>query len=103
MRRPWPAAARRSQAKLPCLEHSDEAFAWHATEAYLALNTRTLDHSPKAAVAWCATRPPEHSASPGSPANCATGLPPDPPRDCSHCSRCGARSRLPGAGSGRRR
>ncbi|MBP0456673.1 fic family toxin-antitoxin system, toxin component [Streptomyces montanisoli] len=38
-------------AKLPCLEHSNERFAWHATEAYLILNTRELDYSPKAAVA----------------------------------------------------
>jgi hypothetical protein len=38
-------------AKLPCLEHSNEAFAWHATEAYLILNARRLDYPPKAAVA----------------------------------------------------
>jgi death-on-curing protein len=36
---------------LPSLEHSYEAFAWHATEAYLTLNSRELDYSPKAAVA----------------------------------------------------
>ncbi|CAL9335672.1 hypothetical protein SUDANB176_00160 [Streptomyces sp. enrichment culture] len=30
-------------AKLPCLEHSNEVFAWHATEAYLALNSHALD------------------------------------------------------------
>ncbi|MFE3742581.1 fic family toxin-antitoxin system, toxin component [Streptomyces sp. NPDC059096] len=38
-------------ARLPCLEHSNEAFAWHATEAYLILNARELDYPPKAAVA----------------------------------------------------
>ncbi|MDN3267080.1 fic family toxin-antitoxin system, toxin component [Streptomyces sp. MA15] len=38
-------------AKLPCLEHSNERFAWHATEAYLILNARELDYLPKAAVA----------------------------------------------------
>jgi death-on-curing protein len=37
--------------KLPCLEHSNEAFAWHATEAYLILNACELDYPPKAAVA----------------------------------------------------
>ncbi|MET9670612.1 fic family toxin-antitoxin system, toxin component [Streptomyces sp. NPDC006475] len=38
-------------ARLPCLEHSNEAFAWHSTEAYLTLNGRQLDYPPKAAVA----------------------------------------------------
>jgi prophage maintenance system killer protein len=38
-------------AKLPPLEHSGEAFAWHATEAYLVLNGRRIDYPPKAAVA----------------------------------------------------
>ncbi|WP_411089219.1 hypothetical protein [Streptomyces sp. 061-3] len=38
-------------SKLPCLEHSGEAFAWHSTEAYLALNGHRLDYPPKAAVA----------------------------------------------------
>ncbi|MFF0116613.1 fic family toxin-antitoxin system, toxin component [Streptomyces prasinus] len=38
-------------AKLPCLEHSNERFAWHATEAYLILNARALDYPSKAAVA----------------------------------------------------
>nr|WP_199292921.1 MULTISPECIES: fic family toxin-antitoxin system, toxin component [unclassified Streptomyces] len=38
-------------AKLPCLEHSNERFAWHATEAYLILHARELDYPPKAAVA----------------------------------------------------
>ena len=45
------AALLHTLAKLPCLEHSNEAFAWHATEAYLALGSRTLDYPPKAAVA----------------------------------------------------
>ncbi|MFD8396394.1 fic family toxin-antitoxin system, toxin component [Streptomyces sp. NPDC059680] len=44
------AALLQTLAKLPCLEHSNEAFAWHATEAYLILNARELDYSPKAAV-----------------------------------------------------
>ncbi|MFD5097490.1 fic family toxin-antitoxin system, toxin component [Streptomyces albidochromogenes] len=38
-------------ARLPCLEHSGDAFAWHSTEAYLALNGHRLDYPPKAAVA----------------------------------------------------
>ncbi|MBA5224924.1 fic family toxin-antitoxin system, toxin component [Streptomyces jietaisiensis] len=45
------AALLHTLAKLPCLEHSNEAFAWHATEAYLALGSLTLDYPPKAAVA----------------------------------------------------
>ncbi|MGQ4420630.1 fic family toxin-antitoxin system, toxin component, partial [Streptomyces sp. SAS_269] len=39
-----------SLAKLPCLEHSNEAFAWHSTEAYLAMNGHGLDYPPKEAV-----------------------------------------------------
>ncbi|MGW2938903.1 fic family toxin-antitoxin system, toxin component [Streptomyces sp. NPDC055722] len=45
------AALLQTLARLPCLEHSGEAFAWHATEAYLTLNGRQLDYLPKAAVA----------------------------------------------------
>jgi death-on-curing protein len=45
------AALLQTLAKLPCLEHSGEAFAWHATEAYLFLNECQLDYPPKAAVA----------------------------------------------------
>lgn len=45
------AALLHTLAKLPCLEHSNEAFAWHATEAYLILNGRRLHYTPKAAVA----------------------------------------------------
>ncbi|MFE7439652.1 fic family toxin-antitoxin system, toxin component [Streptomyces chartreusis] len=45
------AALLQTLAKLPCLEHSNEAFAWHSTEAYLILNGHTLDYPPKAAVA----------------------------------------------------
>lgn len=37
-------------ARLPCLEHSNAAFAWHATEAYLILNGSRLDYPVKAAV-----------------------------------------------------
>lgn len=44
------AALLQTLAKLPCLEHSGDAFAWHATEAYLMLNGHRLDHPPKAAV-----------------------------------------------------
>ncbi|MET8128110.1 fic family toxin-antitoxin system, toxin component [Streptomyces sp. NPDC005231] len=43
------AALLQTLAKLPCLEHSNEAFAWH--EAYLILNARELEYPPKAAVA----------------------------------------------------
>ncbi|WP_234438715.1 hypothetical protein [Streptomyces sp. NRRL S-340] len=32
-------------------EHSNEAFAWHAAEAYVILNARGLGHPPKPAVA----------------------------------------------------
>lgn len=45
------AALLQTLAKLPCLENSNEAFAWHATEACLILNGRGLDYPPKAAVA----------------------------------------------------
>ncbi|MEU1199986.1 fic family toxin-antitoxin system, toxin component [Streptomyces sp. NPDC005813] len=45
------AALLHTLAKLPCLEHSNEAFTWHATEAYLLLNEQRLDYPPKAAVA----------------------------------------------------
>ena len=45
------AALLHTLARLPSLEHSNEAFAWHASEAYLALNARALDYPPKAAVA----------------------------------------------------
>ncbi|WP_028800135.1 toxin Fic [Streptomyces sp. 142MFCol3.1] len=45
------AALLQTLAKLPCLEHSNEAFTWHATEAYLLLNEQRLDYPPKAAVA----------------------------------------------------
>ncbi|MGW3142901.1 fic family toxin-antitoxin system, toxin component [Streptomyces sp. NPDC001139] len=45
------AALLQTLARLPCLEDSNERFAWHATEAYLLLNARELDYQPKAAVA----------------------------------------------------
>ncbi|MFJ5264834.1 fic family toxin-antitoxin system, toxin component [Streptomyces sp. NPDC088387] len=45
------AALLHTLAKLPCLEHSGEAFAWHAAEAYLTLNAHRLEYPPKAAVA----------------------------------------------------
>jgi death-on-curing protein len=45
------AALLQTLSKLPCLEHSNDAFAWHSTEAYLTLNGRRLDYPPKAAVA----------------------------------------------------
>ncbi|MEW2051894.1 fic family toxin-antitoxin system, toxin component [Streptomyces sp. NPDC005476] len=44
------AALLQTLVKLPCLEHSNEAFAWHAAEAYLALNGCQLDYPPKEAV-----------------------------------------------------
>lgn len=44
------AALLQTLARLPCLEHSNEAFAWHCTEAFLALGGRHLDYPPKAAV-----------------------------------------------------
>jgi prophage maintenance system killer protein len=37
--------------RLPALEHSNEAFAWHSCEAYLALNGHRLTYQPKDAVA----------------------------------------------------
>ncbi|WP_370418432.1 fic family toxin-antitoxin system, toxin component [Streptomyces sp. QH1-20] len=45
------AALLQTLARLPCLEHSNEAFAWHCAEAFLALNGQRLDYPPKAAVA----------------------------------------------------
>ncbi|MFE1879643.1 fic family toxin-antitoxin system, toxin component [Streptomyces diastatochromogenes] len=44
------AALLQTLAKLPPLEHSGDAFAWHSTEAYLALNGCRLDYPPKEAV-----------------------------------------------------
>lgn len=45
------AALLHTLVRLPSLEHSNDAFAWHATEAYLTLNAHALDYPPKAAVA----------------------------------------------------
>ncbi|WHM40780.1 fic family toxin-antitoxin system, toxin component [Streptomyces sp. BPTC-684] len=45
------AALLETLARMPCLEHSNEAFAWHSCEAYLALNGHTMSYPPKAAVA----------------------------------------------------
>ncbi|WP_399895672.1 fic family toxin-antitoxin system, toxin component [Streptomyces sp. BBFR51] len=45
------AALLQTLVRLPCLEHSNEAFAWHSAEAYLLLNECRLDYPPKAAVA----------------------------------------------------
>ncbi|MFC4517597.1 MULTISPECIES: fic family toxin-antitoxin system, toxin component [Streptomyces] len=39
-----------SLVRMPCLEHSNDRFAWHATEAFLALNEIRLDYQPKDAV-----------------------------------------------------
>ncbi|MFD4144086.1 fic family toxin-antitoxin system, toxin component [Streptomyces sp. NPDC058572] len=44
------AAQLETLVRMPCLEHSNEAFAWHSCEAYLALNGCTLSYPPKAAV-----------------------------------------------------
>ncbi|MGW6458178.1 fic family toxin-antitoxin system, toxin component [Streptomyces sp. NPDC055078] len=44
------AALLQTLSKLPCLEHSNEAFAWHSTEAFLALGGHQLGYAPKAAV-----------------------------------------------------
>nr|WP_202455556.1 fic family toxin-antitoxin system, toxin component [Streptomyces sp. SID8367] len=44
------AALLQTLARLPCLEHSNAAFAWHATEAYLMLHERHLDYPVKAAA-----------------------------------------------------
>lgn len=45
------AALLQTLSRLPCLEHSNEAFAWHCTEAYLVLNGCRLEYPPKEAVA----------------------------------------------------
>jgi prophage maintenance system killer protein len=45
------AALLQTLVRLPCLEHSNEAFAWHAAEAYLVLNGCRLHYPPKEAVA----------------------------------------------------
>ncbi|WAZ26875.1 fic family toxin-antitoxin system, toxin component [Streptomyces cinnabarinus] len=45
------AALLQTLVKLPPLEHSNEAFAWHSCEAYLALNGHRLTYQPKDAVA----------------------------------------------------
>ncbi|MDX3266020.1 fic family toxin-antitoxin system, toxin component [Streptomyces sp. MI02-2A] len=44
------AALLQTLAKLPPLEHSGEAFAWHATQAYLILNEHPIAYPPTAAV-----------------------------------------------------
>jgi prophage maintenance system killer protein len=44
------AALLHTLVRLPCLEHSNEAFAWHVTEAFLALYGHRLDYPPKEAV-----------------------------------------------------
>lgn len=44
------AALLHTLARLPCLEHSNAAFAWHSTEAYLMLHGRRLDYPIKAAA-----------------------------------------------------
>ncbi|MGA5121058.1 fic family toxin-antitoxin system, toxin component [Streptomyces pseudogriseolus] len=44
------AALLQTLARLPCLEHSNEAFAWHASEAFLFLNGREMEYPPKAAL-----------------------------------------------------
>lgn len=54
------AALLQTLVKLPCLEHSNEAFAWHSAEAFLALSGHRLSYPPKAAVALV------HDASAGS-------------------------------------
>ncbi|WP_030187507.1 toxin Fic [Streptomyces sp. NRRL S-813] len=45
------AALLQTLVRLPCLEHSNEAFSWHSAEAYLALNGHRLEYPPKEAVA----------------------------------------------------
>ncbi|MCQ8774816.1 fic family toxin-antitoxin system, toxin component [Streptomyces telluris] len=45
------AALLETLARMPCLEHSNAAFAWHSCEAYLGLNRHVLDYEPKSAVA----------------------------------------------------
>ncbi|MFK0255543.1 fic family toxin-antitoxin system, toxin component [Streptomyces sp. NPDC090445] len=45
------AALLETLARMSCLEHSNDAFAWHSCEAYLALNGHALDYPPKHAVA----------------------------------------------------
>lgn len=45
------AALLHTLVRLPCLEHSNEAFSWHAAEALLALHGHHLDYPPKHAVA----------------------------------------------------
>lgn len=44
------AALLHTLARLPCLEHSNEPFAWASSEAYLALHGIALDYPPKDAV-----------------------------------------------------
>lgn len=44
------AALLHTLARLPCLEHSNAAFAWHSAEAYLALHGSRLDYPIKAAA-----------------------------------------------------
>lgn len=44
------AALLQTLARLPCLEHSNAAFAWASAEAFLALRGHRLDFPPKDAA-----------------------------------------------------
>ena len=45
------AALLHTLVRLPCLEHSNEPFAWASCEAYLAVQGLYLEYAPKDAVA----------------------------------------------------
>lgn len=45
------AALLETLSRLPCLEHSNDAFAWHSCEAYLDMNGHALDYPAKEAAA----------------------------------------------------
>jgi death-on-curing protein len=45
------AALLQTLVRLPCLEHSNHAYAWHCAEAFLSLAGHTLHYPPKEAVA----------------------------------------------------
>ncbi|MFD3484273.1 fic family toxin-antitoxin system, toxin component [Streptomyces sp. NPDC058665] len=45
------AALLQTLSRLPCLEHSNEAFAWHSCEAFLSLHGHRLEYPAKSAVA----------------------------------------------------
>lgn len=72
------AALLQTLVRLPCLEHSNEAYAWHCAEAYLALNgCRLRSTCRRRRSLWCGTRRPARWGSGWSVVSCVRGVLPD--------------------------